>query len=48
VRGVARLLGQQEITLRGCEQPSLAGRPDRAWIQAVPAAAMLDHSCAVS
>jgi hypothetical protein len=27
---VARLLGRPETTLGGCEQPSLAGRPDRA------------------
>src|SRR5215207_3505312 len=30
LRGVARLLGRQETTLGVCEQPSLAGRPDRA------------------
>jgi hypothetical protein len=48
LRGVGRLLGQQEITLGDASSLPWRGALIVLWIQAVPAAAMLDHSCAVS
>jgi hypothetical protein len=42
------LLGRQEITLGDASSLPSRGALIALWIQAVPAAAMLDHSCAVS